>query len=98
MATLKEVQLKIVGVKKTKQITNAMKMVATSRLRGNQLAMEQFRPYAAKYAEVLGSLSEKAGDEASPLLIPRENVKKVHIVRYIIRKTCTESACEEGLN
>ena len=80
MATLKEVQLKIVGVKKTKQITNAMKMVATSRLRGNQLAMEQFRPYAAKYAEVLGSLSEKAGDEASLLLIPKENVKKVHIV------------------
>ncbi|MCP3924246.1 MAG: ATP synthase F1 subunit gamma [Desulfobacterales bacterium] len=80
MATLKEVQLKIVGVKKTKQITNAMKMVATSRLRGNQLAMEQFRPYAAKYAEVLGSLSEKAGGEASPLLIPKENVKKVHIV------------------
>ncbi|MCG8552236.1 MAG: ATP F0F1 synthase subunit gamma, partial [Desulfobacterales bacterium] len=32
MATLKEVQSKIVSVKKTKQITSAMKMVATSRL------------------------------------------------------------------
>lgn len=80
MATLKEVQLKIAGVKKTRQITSAMKMVATSRLRGSQMAMEAFRPYAAKFAEVLGSLAEKSGEESSPLLIPREEVKKVHIV------------------
>ena len=80
MATLKEVKLKIIGVKKTRQITSAMKMVATSRLRGAQMAMEAFRPYAAKYAEVLGSLAEKAGENASPLLVPREEVKKIHIV------------------
>ncbi len=80
MATLKEVQLKIVGVKKTRQITSAMKMVATSRLRGSQNAMEAFRPYAAKFAEVLGSLAEKSGEGSSPLLVPREDVKTVHIV------------------
>jgi F-type H+-transporting ATPase subunit gamma len=80
MATLKEVKLKIAGVKKTRQITSAMKMVATSRLRGAQMAMEAFRPYASKYAEVLGSLAQKAGEGASPLLIPREEVKKVHVV------------------
>ncbi|RLD90071.1 MAG: ATP F0F1 synthase subunit gamma, partial [Bacteroidetes bacterium] len=34
MPTLKDIQLKIAGVKKTKQITKAMNMVATSRLRG----------------------------------------------------------------
>ena len=80
MPTLKEVQLKIQGVKKTKQITKAMNMVATSRLRGAQGAMDGFRPYAEKFSEVLGSLAEKAGDEASPLLIPKEEVKKIHIV------------------
>ncbi len=80
MATLKEVKTKIAGVKKTKQITSAMKMVATSKLRGAQDSMEAFRPYAAKYSEVLGSLAEKAGEEASPLLVPREEVKKVNIV------------------
>jgi len=80
MATLKDVELKIKAVKKTKQITKAMNMVATSRMRGAQAAMEGFRPYAAKFAEVLGSLAEKAGEEASPLLVPRENVKNVHIV------------------
>ncbi len=80
MARLKDVQNKISAVKKTKQNTKAMNMVAASRLRGAQQNMEAFRPYANKFAEVLTSLAEKAGEGASPLLIPREEVKKVHIV------------------
>jgi F-type H+-transporting ATPase subunit gamma len=80
MPTLKDVELKIKAVKKTKQITKAMNMVATSRLRGAQQNMDAFRPYAGKFAEVLGSLAEKAGEEASPLLVPKESVKKIHIV------------------
>jgi F-type H+-transporting ATPase subunit gamma len=80
MPQLKEVLLKINGIKKTKQITKAMNMVAASRLRGAQTSMEAFRPYAAKFAEVLGSLAENAGEEASPLLVPREEPKKVNIV------------------
>lgn len=80
MATLKEVQTKIGAVKKTKQITKAMNMVATSRLRGAQAATNGFRPYAGKFAEVLGSLSEKAGDDSVPLLEAREQVKNIHVV------------------
>ncbi|MDD2390809.1 MAG: ATP synthase F1 subunit gamma [Desulfobacterales bacterium] len=80
MATLKDVKNKISGVKKTKQITKAMNMVAASKLRGAQTMMESFRPYASKFSEVLGSLAEKAGDDVSPLLQPRENVKKINIV------------------
>ena len=80
MPSLKDVQNKISAVKKTKQITKAMSMVATSRLRGAQANMQNFRPYAAKFSEVLGSLAEKSGDEASPLLMPREEVKKIHTV------------------
>jgi F-type H+-transporting ATPase subunit gamma len=80
MATLKDVQLKIAAVKKTKQITKAMNMVAASKLRGAQSNMEGFRPYAGKFGEVLGSLSEKAGEEANPLLVPHESVEKIHLV------------------
>ena len=80
MPSLKDVQNKITAVKKTKQITKAMNRVATSRLRGAQANMENFRPYAGKFAEVLGSLAEKSGEEANPLLVPREEVKKVHVV------------------
>ena len=80
MATLKEVKTKIGAVKKTKQITKAMNMVAASRLRGAQTNMEGFRPYAEKFAEVLGGLSGRAGDETNPLLLPHEEVIKKHII------------------
>ncbi|MFZ1201866.1 MAG: ATP synthase F1 subunit gamma, partial [Desulfobacterales bacterium] len=80
MPRLKDVLNKIQAVKKTKQITKAMNMVAASRLRGAQTKMEAFRPYAGKFAEVLGSLAERAGEEANPLLVPREKVKKVHVL------------------
>ena len=80
MATLKDIQSKIAAVKKTRQITKAMNMVAASRLRGAQANMEAFRPYANKFTEVLGSLAERAGEEANPLLIPHEEVKQIHVV------------------
>jgi len=80
MATLKDIQLKISAVKKTKQITKAMNMVAASRLRGAQTNMEAFRPYAGKFAEVLGSLAKRAGQATNPLLVPREKINNIHLV------------------
>ncbi|RJQ56565.1 MAG: ATP synthase F1 subunit gamma [Desulfobacteraceae bacterium] len=80
MATLKDVKSKINAVKKTKQITRAMNMVAASRLRGAQTNMEAFRPYARKFSEVLGSISERAGEASHPLLVSRESVGKVHAI------------------
>jgi len=80
MTTLKDVQTKISAVKKTKQITRAMNMVAASRLRGAQQDMEGFRPYAQKFTEVLGNLAEKSGEEASPLLVARDEVKSIHLI------------------
>jgi F-type H+-transporting ATPase subunit gamma len=79
MPTLKDVQNKIAAVKKTQQITKAMNMVAASRLRGAQNNMLAFRPYARKFAEVLGSLAQKTEDAAHPLLQQREEVKRIHI-------------------
>jgi F-type H+-transporting ATPase subunit gamma len=80
MATLKDIKNKIKAVKKTKQITKAMNMVAASKLRSSQANMEGFRPYARKFAEVLGSLAERAGEGASPLLVPKDDVQNIHIV------------------
>jgi F-type H+-transporting ATPase subunit gamma len=54
--------------------------VAASRLRGAQNNMEGFRPYAEKFAEILGGLSGRAGEETSPLLLPHEEVIKKHII------------------
>lgn len=80
MASLKEVQAKITSVKKTKKITRAMNMVASSKLKGAQTTMEAFRPYAEKFSEVLGSIADKAGEESSPLLIAPEEISNTHIV------------------
>ena len=55
-------------------------MVATSRLRGAQNNMEAFKPYAGKFAEVLGSIAGKSGEDASPLLVARDEVKKVALL------------------
>jgi F-type H+-transporting ATPase subunit gamma len=57
-----------------------MNMVAASKLRGAQSSMEGFRPYSAKFAEVLGGLAETAGEETNPLLEIREEVERVHLV------------------
>ena len=80
MASLKEVQAKITSVKKTKKITRAMNMVASSKLKGAQTVMESFRPYAEKFSEVLGNIADKAGDESSPLLMTPEEINNTHIV------------------
>jgi F-type H+-transporting ATPase subunit gamma len=57
MAGLKEVRIRIASVKSTQQITNAMKMVAASKLRKAQTAIIKLRPYAAKLREILQNLS-----------------------------------------
>ncbi len=83
MPTLKEVELKIKAVKKTQKITKAMNMVAASKLNRAQEKMIAFRPYANKFAEVLGSLADRAaGDEenAPALLVPRAEVKKIDVI------------------
>ena len=57
MAGLKEVRIRIASVKSTQQITNAMKMVAASKLRRAQTGIIKLRPYAAKLREILQNLS-----------------------------------------
>lgn len=79
MAPLKDIKSKIVGVKKTQQITKAMNMVAAAKLRGAQQRMEDFRPYAAKFAGVVGELAGDANPSAFPLMAVRE-VKNVLVV------------------
>jgi F-type H+-transporting ATPase subunit gamma len=81
MATLRDIKQKISGVKKTKQITRAMNMVAAARLRSTQAKMENFAPYARKFAEVLGNLAGQINTDVHPLLSKREKVSKVELLQ-----------------
>ncbi|PID72552.1 MAG: ATP synthase F1 subunit gamma [Desulfobulbus propionicus] len=79
MPALKDVKDKITGVKKTAQITKAMNMVASAKLRGAQEKMEAFRPYAEKFADTMRELSGGMEDANLPLMEVRD-VKTVEIV------------------
>ncbi len=69
MASLQDIRHRIKSVKSTKQITSAMNMVATSRLRHAKEAAIANRPYAEKVAEVVMQVAANAGREFShPLL------------------------------
>ena len=79
MATLKEVQTKIGGVKKTSQITSAMNMVAAAKLRGAQEKMENFRPYTEKFNQAMSNLSGNMESGQFPLMEVRD-VQTVELV------------------
>ena len=69
-------------MKKTRQITRAMNMVAAARLRTTQGKMENFEPYARKFSEVLENLASRIDPEIHPLLVRKEEVKKVELLHF----------------
>jgi F-type H+-transporting ATPase subunit gamma len=79
MPGLKDVKDKISSVKKTAQITKAMNMVASAKLRGAQEKMVSIRPYASKIAEAMQDLSSGMESSDLPLMDVRE-VKSIEIV------------------
>ncbi len=82
MATLRDILRKISAVRKTRQITRAMNMVAAARLRGVQAKMESFEPYAMKFSEVLGNLASRIEADIHPLLVRKETVERVGLVHF----------------
>ena len=79
MQNLKEIRKRIASVKSTKQITQAMKMVAAAKLRKVQNRVIQLRPYTNKLQEVLGHIVDALESIEDPLFEQRP-VKKVLIV------------------
>ena len=88
MAALKDIKRKIVAVSKTKQITKAMNMVAASKFKNAQSRMENFRPYAGKFMEVLNSLALRVDAMSHPLLAVRPPKKIWVIVMTSDRGLC----------
>ena len=89
MPGLKEVRLRIASVKSTQQITNAMKMVAASKLRRAQNAILRLRPYAAKLREILQNLSSSIeNSQESVFSQERPNEKVILVVLTSNRGLC----------
>jgi F-type H+-transporting ATPase subunit gamma len=80
-ASLRDIRKRIASVRSTQQITKAMKMVATAKLRRAQESILATRPYASKMFDVLSSLASRTSPDVHPLLSRREP-KRVEVVVF----------------
>lgn len=88
MANTKEIRSKIGSVKSTQKITKAMEMVAASKMRRTQDAMEGPRPYAENIRKVIGHLANGTLDYKHPFLVEREAKRVGYIVVSTDRGLC----------
>lgn len=84
MPTIRQLKRRIASVKNTAKITNALQLVAASKMRRAQDRALQARPYAEKLRVVLSGLATQGeGEEGSshPLLVSRpvKNIAVLHI-------------------
>ncbi len=80
MPSLKELRNRIASVKSTQKITKAMQMVAVSKLRRAQGAVEAARPYAEQVEAVLTNLAGAATDGQGPRLLAGSGSDQTHLL------------------
>lgn len=68
MPSLRDVRRRIRSFQNTQKITKAMQVVAATRLRRAQAAVQAARPYAEKMTEVLATTAERATEYRHPYL------------------------------
>ena len=62
----KELKQRISGVKNIQQITRAMEMVATQKLKRLQIRADAARPFSDKIQEMVGRLAGSVSKDLSP--------------------------------
>lgn len=80
MATLRETRDRIVSVRNTSKITQAMSMVATAKLRRAQDAITAARPFANQVQKILGNLSSADSEFVHPFFEVRKDVSNIAII------------------
>ncbi len=89
MAGLKEIRTRIASVKSTRQITQAMKMVAAAKLRKSQDKILRLRPYANKMAGIMASIRKGLENDVEiPLMADRPPEKVLIILVTSNRGLC----------
>jgi F-type H+-transporting ATPase subunit gamma len=88
MAATKEIKRRIKSVKNTKKITNAMELMAASKMRRAVTATVASRAYARYSWEVLESISNALTEESHPLLTPREGNRSLVVLITSTRGLC----------
>ncbi len=89
MPSTRDIRRRIKSVKNTAQITKAMQMVASAKMRRAQQAALAGRPYATLMNEVLSAATAGAGEFTHPLMEKRAAIKK----RALILITTDKGLC-----
>ena len=76
----KELKRRITGVRNIQQITKAMEMVATQKLKRLQTRAEAAKPFADKIQQVVARLADAVRPDLSPLLQAREVKRTANLV------------------
>ena len=80
MPAYRDIVRRIDSIRNTQKITKAMQVVAATRLRKAQAAVQATRPYADKMVEVLQTVTERATEYKHPFLVRREGKRAVMIL------------------
>lgn len=88
MAGAKEIRNKIGSVKSTQKITKAMEMVAASKMRRSQDAMEASRPYATTMRKVIGHVALGKLEYHHPYLVEHTAKRVGYIIVSSDRGLC----------
>ncbi|MCD9508163.1 F0F1 ATP synthase subunit gamma [Photobacterium phosphoreum] len=88
MASAKEIRNKIGSVQNTQKITKAMEMVAASKMRKTQEAMQSSRPYAQTMRKVIGHIALGSLEYKHPYLEEREAKRVGYIIVSTDRGLC----------
>lgn len=80
MATMKDIRLRIRSVQSTMQITRAMQLVASSKLRQARQRMEDSRPYLETASETINAIAAHHMDEKIEFLSGRPVKKRCLVV------------------
>ena len=79
-ASMKDIKLRIRSVESTMQITKAMQLVASSKLRGARARMEASRPYMKVSRRAIWDIASHNTGAQSDYVIPREIKRRCYIV------------------
>ena len=88
MPSLRDIRRRIVSVKNTQQITNAMKMVSAAKLQRAQDRVLAARPYSQRLRQVLEHLDARVRPDIHPLLAPRNSGKTLLVLVTSDRGLC----------
>lgn len=80
MASLKEIDGRIKSTKKMKQITKAMNMVSSSKLRRAEKNTKQFEPYMEKMQDAITAIAGASKNSNHPMLRPRQIQRSGYLV------------------